>query len=245
MSPERLLLVEDDATTREVLTLLLEADGWDVRGVDSGEAALDVLGGGGVHPGVILCDLHLPGVQGALLAEALRPLAPEAFLLGMSASKAGEESAAYTGVLRKPFGPAELRALLETLQAGPSAGSDGPNSYGQAAGPGLPVISTETFLKLEQQMGKRARDLYAFALADAGDRLRRMEESLRDDNAAAFHAEAHQLKGSAGMIGAQRLQALAAAAEASSEFGSRGENVREMHLACDELRLMLETLFPI
>ena len=80
-----------------------------------------------------------------------------------------------------------------------------------------------------------------------------MEQSLSGDNLPAYHAEAHALKGSAGMIGAQRLHALASWAETESGTGDgeearsepRNKNIAQMHLACDEIRLMLETLFPI
>ena len=177
MGAERLLLVEDDATTREVLTLLLENEGWHVRDVDSGEAALNALREGGTPPEVILCDLHLPGLQGAALAGALRPLAPGAGLIAMSALEADSVNrAAYDAVLLKPLNPSDVRAAMTqrpgTVQA---QGSESQNSRLASEGE-LSVIATGTFLKLEQQMGARAKDLYAFALADAGDRLRRMEE---------------------------------------------------------------------
>ena len=128
----------------------------------------------------------------------------------------------------------------------PAVSPAGVEGEGDVAG-GLPVVAMETFLKLEQQMGARAKDLYAFALADAGDRLRRMERSLANGEAAGFPAEAHALKGSAGMIGARRLAAMAAEAEnpdARPGRGSSHHKLQRMHLACDELRLMLETLFP-
>ncbi|WP_419803834.1 response regulator [Terriglobus sp.] len=254
MSVERLLLVEDDETTREVLVLLLEADGWSVRAAGSGEAATDALAAGEVRPVVILCDLHLPGIHGGALAEALRSMAPEAALLAMSASESSDGAAGYQALLRKPFGPPEVRAALAALAAAasntgaePGVRSGRDSSAQNEDEGGLPVVATETFLKLEQQMGLRAKDLYAFALADAEDRLRRMG-SLPPEGIAAFQAEAHQLKGSAGMIGAQRLARLAAQAElmdAMSSYGLRTEKVRRMHLACDEIRLMLKTLFPI
>ena len=74
------------------------------------------------------------------------------------------------------------------------------------------------------------------------------KKSLADDDEESFRKEAHALKGSAGMIGAERLAALAATAETTQAGGSKGslhETVRQMQLACNEIRLMLETLLPM
>ena len=245
MGADRLLLIEDDATTREVLLLLLEADGWEVLAADSGTAALDILQGDTASPEVVLCDLHLPGVHGPQLAAKLRVLLPQAALLAMSASESGAGWAGYGGFLRKPFGPAEVRAALRALpiaEAGESAGEGERRTGGDD---GSPVLAMPTFLLLERQMGARVKDLYGFALTDAEARLRRMEQSQRDGDLAAFAAEAHAIKGSAGMIGAERLRELASAAESGAVQGSHREKVQEMHLACSHLRLMLETFFPI
>ena len=254
MGAERLLLVEDDSTTREVLTLLLETDAWSVLGVESGEAALETLRVAEPRPGVILCDLHLPGVHGTALAAALRRTAPKSTLLAITASEPGGEGAGYDGWLRKPFGAPDLRTALAALPTGHPAKRLDTDEIGAESSPGgtsvseLPVLATGTFLKLEQQMGLRVKELYAFALADTGDRLFRMEQSMREGDAAAYRAEAHALKGSAGMIGAQQLAALAAVEEAvPAHFvdSSRKNKVNGMYLACDTIRLMLETLFPI
>lgn len=246
MPADHLFLVEDDPTTREVLTLLLEADGWQVRSADSGEAALEVLRlahekQDTTQPEIILCDLHLPGVHGAALAELLRAAVPTATLVAISASGGGAPVSGYDASLQKPFQPSELRALLATMGTEPAT----PSSV--EALQDVPVIRPETFLQLEQQMGGRARDLYAFALADAGDRVRRMEGALRNGDAAVYKAEAHQLKGSAGMIGAERLAHIASEAENCTELTTSLQHAKlhQMRLACDEIRRMLETLFPI
>ncbi len=87
----RLLLIEDDAMSRELWAFLLEAEGYQVRAVDSGEMALAEIdrsrsdpaqnepGDGGKdgprpswRPDVVLMDMQLPGLSGAGLAAALR-----------------------------------------------------------------------------------------------------------------------------------------------------------------------------
>jgi CheY-like chemotaxis protein len=61
------LVVEDDADTREIFTLSLGAVGAQVRSVTSAEAALALLPSW--RPDIVLCDLHLPGVDGYSLIE--------------------------------------------------------------------------------------------------------------------------------------------------------------------------------
>jgi CheY-like chemotaxis protein len=61
------LIVEDDPDTRELFTLSLGAVGAQVRSVTSAEAALAMLATW--RPDIVLCDLHLPGVDGYSLIE--------------------------------------------------------------------------------------------------------------------------------------------------------------------------------
>jgi CheY-like chemotaxis protein len=64
------LVVEDDPDTLELFTLSLGAVGAQVRSVDSAEAALALLATW--RPDIVLCDLHLPGVDGYSLIEHVR-----------------------------------------------------------------------------------------------------------------------------------------------------------------------------
>lgn len=64
------LVVEDDPDTREIFTLSLGAVGAQVRSVTSAEAALAMLATW--RPDIMLCDLHLPGVDGYSLIEHVR-----------------------------------------------------------------------------------------------------------------------------------------------------------------------------
>ena len=61
------LVVEDDPDTLEIFSLSLGAVGAQVRSVMSAEAALVMLATW--RPDIVLCDLHLPGVDGYSLIE--------------------------------------------------------------------------------------------------------------------------------------------------------------------------------
>lgn len=58
-----MLLVEDNADTREVLTMLVEFEGYPVVAVENGKEALDQLTSG-LTPCLILLDFHMPVMNG-------------------------------------------------------------------------------------------------------------------------------------------------------------------------------------
>jgi PAS domain S-box-containing protein len=68
----RLLVVEDDASTRETLTDVLTHAGADVRCAEGGEAALRLLSE--FHPDVLVCDIAMPEEDGCALLRRIRAL---------------------------------------------------------------------------------------------------------------------------------------------------------------------------
>ena len=66
----RVLLVEDDNTTREMMRALLEREGWSVEEAVNGRLALDCLQA--AHPDLILLDLMMPEMDGFEFARRLR-----------------------------------------------------------------------------------------------------------------------------------------------------------------------------
>jgi PAS domain S-box-containing protein len=88
----RLLVVEDDASTRETLTEVLTLAGADVRGASGGAAAMQVLSD--FHPDVLVCDIGMPEEDGCALLRRIRARdpshGPEIRALALTAF-AGEE----------------------------------------------------------------------------------------------------------------------------------------------------------
>jgi PAS domain S-box-containing protein len=66
----RLLVVEDDDSTRETLTEVLTFAGADVRGADGGAAAMRLLSD--FHPDVLVCDIAMPEEDGCALLRRIR-----------------------------------------------------------------------------------------------------------------------------------------------------------------------------
>jgi two-component system cell cycle sensor histidine kinase/response regulator CckA len=78
----RVLLVEDDVGVRELLADLLVANGYDVHAVETAEEAA---GHARAHPvDLLLSDVDLPGMNGAMLAASLRARHPDLPILLMS-----------------------------------------------------------------------------------------------------------------------------------------------------------------
>ncbi len=113
-----LLIVEDDADTRELLGELLSAEGYSVRTAADGAEALALMADGPL-PALILLDVMMPVCDGIefLLARRTRPrLAepPVLVLTGMGEDIEGLEGdgLGVRGVLRKPFRPEKLFSMV-------------------------------------------------------------------------------------------------------------------------------------
>lgn len=107
-----MLVVDDDAMSRELLSVLLEGEGYAVKAAESGEAALTLLRERGFTPDLILADVQMPGTTGAKLAGKLRrTCGEETMLLAMSGSRpAANTISRFDGFLLKPFKLAEIAA---------------------------------------------------------------------------------------------------------------------------------------
>ncbi len=68
----RVLVVEDELHLAEGLRFNLEAEGYEVRVVDTGEAALDLLRCQSAHFDVMVLDIMLPGKDGFAVISELR-----------------------------------------------------------------------------------------------------------------------------------------------------------------------------
>jgi CheY-like chemotaxis protein len=114
----RVLIVEDDEDTREVLTLGLELQGAEVLAVGSAREAMGAIQE--LPPDVILSDIGLPDEDGLTLIRKLRKLPaargriPAAAVTAFTLGDDGEEPirAGFQRHFRKPV---ETRTLFEAL----------------------------------------------------------------------------------------------------------------------------------
>jgi two-component system, cell cycle sensor histidine kinase and response regulator CckA len=120
---ETVLLVEDDATVRQMTRRALEEDGYRVLEAPNGLEAVDVLKSASGRISLVLTDVVMPGMNGRDLAARISVLRPGTPVLFTSGYTDGEivrrglldpESA----FIQKPFGPELIvRAVRERLEA--------------------------------------------------------------------------------------------------------------------------------
>lgn len=122
----RVVVIDDDTDTLEILGRLLRDHGADVVAVDQPGAALATILG--VMPDVLLVDIAMPGLDGVSLIRKLRSLSPErggripAATLSASSPDA-DELAAWTAAgfqchIGKPFAPPAVVEIVEELSGG-------------------------------------------------------------------------------------------------------------------------------
>lgn len=120
-----ILLVDDDPTLLSVLSRRLTREGYDVRSVASGNAALAALER--AWPALLVVDLMMPGMDGFELCRRVKRIAdlPIIVLSAVDASeskvRALEEYA--EDYVTKPFNPDELVARVQRVLRRASTGS--------------------------------------------------------------------------------------------------------------------------
>ena len=120
-SHAEILVADDDAVSRRVLTQLLSAAGYNCRGSKDGSEALEI-----IHekpPSVLLLDFDMPGLNGTEVLERLRSDEDAAvaqvpvIMLTAHGSEQSEVSCLHAGAddfVTKPVNASVLRARIET-----------------------------------------------------------------------------------------------------------------------------------
>jgi DNA-binding response OmpR family regulator len=136
VSDARILVVEDEPSIREVVSLYLRRAGYQVTVADDGRKALEILAN--QPPDLVVLDLMLPEVDGLEITRWLRERGdiPIIMLTARREERdriVGLEMGADDYVI-KPFSPQDLvsrvRAVLRRSQGATSIGRERPMSYG-------------------------------------------------------------------------------------------------------------------
>src|SRR2546425_10430943 len=115
MSKARILIVDDEESTRELFAELLQRWGYEVDRTADGHAALKIAAE--MHPDVIISDLVMPKLDGLALVRALReeqPDTPVVIITGKGTIDAAVEAVRERGLdfAGKPLDPARLKGIL-------------------------------------------------------------------------------------------------------------------------------------
>jgi CheY-like chemotaxis protein len=114
----RVLVVEDNDSTRESLVLLLQCEGFDTAGVGNGQEALRVLRDG-YDACLILLDLMMPVMDGWTFRYEQRrdPALGDIPVAILSATASPSEDAKRLGAIAAFRKPLDVEALLDLVAA--------------------------------------------------------------------------------------------------------------------------------
>jgi CheY-like chemotaxis protein len=117
MTPERILIVDDNLTNRRILSVSLAKAGYETREAVDGVEAIDVAVAW--QPDLILLDVDMPGKDGFEVCAALKAReevanAPVIFLTALSGASPIERAFAVGGsdYVTKPFHLSEVKARV-------------------------------------------------------------------------------------------------------------------------------------
>ncbi|HLA34975.1 MAG TPA: response regulator [Rhodocyclaceae bacterium] len=118
--PKTIMIVDDSASLRQVVTIALKGAGYDVIEACDGRDALSKLNGVKIH--LIISDVNMPNMDGITFLKAAKQLAaykftPVIMLTTESAAdkKAEGQAAGAKAWVVKPFQPAQMLAAVAKL----------------------------------------------------------------------------------------------------------------------------------
>jgi CheY-like chemotaxis protein len=173
LAGKSILVVDDNATNRRILTLQAARWGMAVRDTEAPADALEWLSAGDVFDLAIL-DMHMPGMDGATLAASIREAGHTLPLvlfssLGRRETAEGPSGALFAATLAKPLHQSQLFDTLITLLAPNAARPSAPTVAKPRIDATLAqrhplrillaednVVNQKLALRLLQQMGYRA-----------------------------------------------------------------------------------------
>ncbi|GGP00949.1 DNA-binding response regulator [Wenjunlia tyrosinilytica] len=130
-SPLRVLVVDDEASLADLLSMALRYEGWEVRSAESGVAA--VRAARDFRPDAVVLDIMLPDFDGLEVMQRIRYDTPDLPVLFLTAKDAVEDriaglTAGGDDYVTKPFSLEEVVARLRGLLRRSGAASARPDS---------------------------------------------------------------------------------------------------------------------
>ena len=117
MPEQRILFIEDEPTTREIVTYVLREQGYAVDSVASAGAALTCLQS--LSYDVVIADWLLPDGDGVYLADRAATLGARTLVVTGHIADLPPGAAARHRLLTKPVSPAVLVQVIRAMIGGP------------------------------------------------------------------------------------------------------------------------------
>jgi CheY-like chemotaxis protein len=119
-----ILVVEDNAVTRQIVRLSLAAQGYEIIEAEDGATAISKMADR--HPDLVILDLGLPDIDGLTLAQTLHSLPgrEDVRIVAFSAfvdrlEEARSTNDVFIGFIPKPIEPSKLVSLVKRLVSTP------------------------------------------------------------------------------------------------------------------------------
>jgi CheY-like chemotaxis protein len=251
-----ILLIDDDAISREVLAMMLEMHGFPVDSAENGKQALEFLESTPILPGIVLMDTQMPGLSGLRLIHALRQRFQDrskdreagnnARIIAISGSEVSDPiRRAADGFLLKPIQVESLLALLDTANAAPDAPEqdsvDLETAEDAESSEVLNPIDPIVLGKLKAMMPAAAlREVYSAVATDLEGRLSALTAAMDAQDPTEVARIAHTIKGGCGMVGLSIAQRAATRLESGNLQETWPKELLQLHFALGKLQGILE-----
>ncbi len=250
---KRLLLVEDQATNREILLGLLEGSGLSIRIAENGQEAVERFREAPCD--LILMDLRMPVMDGYEATRLIREIDPTVPIIALTANAFKEDAeksraAGMNAHLSKPIDLEQLHAVL-IQYLGPAASAVADDTP-VVAGPGEPrPLSSGLPPSPTRSTPWRHLDP-AVGLAHMGENTALYHRILKsfahqygelrlDPTDPEIRRTLHSLKGLSANLGAARLHTLALTLERDFDVAGLPDFERELAAVVAEIREQLGT----
>jgi signal transduction histidine kinase/CheY-like chemotaxis protein/HPt (histidine-containing phosphotransfer) domain-containing protein len=228
----RVLIVDDGATNRKLIGLILERAGATTRAAENGRAGLDLAL---AEPfDLILMDMQMPVMDGYRATRELRRLGCATPIIALTAHAMADDErkcrdAGCSAYLTKPIEPHRLlTTIAEILETGrPESGND----LGDIATGDMPVRAAF----IDDPELKEIADEFVVRLEE---RLGALRSAWQADDLALVSEIAHWIKGSAGTVGFAEFTEPAATLERAAKFAQReaiGDQIRRLEVLFERI----------
>ena len=231
LKPCRILLGEDNATTRMLISTMLQRKGHAVHAVDDGAAAVAAAEAGTFD--IVLVDMHMPLMDGTDAVRAIRQTertranGAHVPVIALTADVRLEGKRTYLeagadAVAAKPVAWDALFAEMKRLVAAyPAASCAEPVKAGGGSGTAdaLDIVSDKVISELRAQVGDDVfQPLVDAFLEETSSYREQITSAIAGGDLQAAKRIAHALKGASESLGAFRMGALAGAIERDAKM---------------------------
>lgn len=250
---QRVLLVEDNKPNQQVVSLMLQSLGVEVRLAEHGQQALQQLD---ERPAdVVLMDINMPVMDGITAAKEIhdrRWPGGRPYIIALSADPAQDDSrlrdsGLMDDYLMKPVGREALQQALQRAR-GEDRDAAPPQPAAAPGGTGLPQEAPEVLHKLGAELGTAALASMLQTYADdLPEQLRTARNAAARGDVRELRRVFHSTKSSSRFYGEDALSDLCQRLEGRCQRlgrGRLGELLGEFETACAESEARMRALLP-